>query len=485
MIKTSKKIIAMFIAVLFVVAMVPFSAGAATEDVSFKVNCDKEGYKFEVYQLAALDTETGLYTKNASTSDAIFSVINDDTKTSADILAACDAAATGYGTKTGDTYVSKSGEKEYTVTSGIYYIKSTEQPPTVKSVTNSIVALPYYADGAWQKTLPETINLAAKVSDGDVNVDKKIVNSTTGSDTYTTAGYGDEVQFKLTATVVGSAEKKLKSFAITDNMDAGLTFKSIDSVTLKAATGGTDKVLNSSDYVKTDSFTYTPTGAAAPKTAGFAVELDKANVLDNADFYNYTSVEVVYTATLNENATKGAASNNNSDSLVYTNANDVVTEVDGTTVKVYTFGIKVVKVDSTDNNTKLNGAVFAVYDKTDAAKTVLATATTGTDGVGVFKDAAGKEYNFDKGTYVIYETKAPAGYNLNSAEIEVTINPTFTSGTLVTPVDGFASQTVENTPSKLPETGGMGTMAFTIIGSALIVCAGVLFVVIKRKKTAK
>ena len=71
MLKASKKVIAMFIAVLFIVAMVPVAVNAATQDVSFNVNCAKDGYEFEVYQLATLDVETGLFTKNANTSDTI------------------------------------------------------------------------------------------------------------------------------------------------------------------------------------------------------------------------------------------------------------------------------------------------------------------------------------------------------------------------------------------------------------------------------
>ena len=43
MIKTSKKLMAVLIAAILMLAMVPFTASAATEQVSFKVNCAKEG----------------------------------------------------------------------------------------------------------------------------------------------------------------------------------------------------------------------------------------------------------------------------------------------------------------------------------------------------------------------------------------------------------------------------------------------------------
>ena len=37
----------------------------------------------------------------------------------------------------------------------------------------------------------------------------------------------------------------------------------------------------------------------------------------------------------------------------------------------------------------------------------------------------------------------------------------------------------------MPETGGQGTWMFTLIGAGLILCAGVLFVIIMKKKAAK
>ena len=492
MLKASKKVIAMLIAVLFIVAMVPVAVNAATQDVSFNVNCAKDGYEFEVYQLATLDVETGLFTKNANTSDTIYSLITNKEKSTADVLSACDSATEKYGTKTGDTYVSNTGVKQYSVTSGIYYIRATKQPATVKSVQNSIVALPYYSNNRWNTTLPDvegkvsdnTINLAAKVNEGTADAGKIITNSTTGSNTYSTAGVGDEVKFRLNATVVGSSEKVLKNYAIIDNMSSGLTFKQIDKVYLKAVTGGTDKVLTTSDYEFKTNYKYTPAGGTE-KTADFAIVLNQDTVLKDSSFYSYADVVVEYTAVLNENAVKGSAGNPNEDGLVYTNANDVVSEVAGDTVTVYTFGLKVEKVDSADDKKKLQGAEFAVYKSDDTSKTILATAVTGTDGIGVFKDAQGNEYNFKDGNYVVYETKAPTGFNLNTHEYTVSINPEFEGGILKTPADGFVSTTIENTASKLPETGGMGTMLFTITGASLIACAGILFIVLKRKKSSK
>ncbi|MFQ9783984.1 MAG: LPXTG cell wall anchor domain-containing protein, partial [Ruminococcus sp.] len=49
----------------------------------------------------------------------------------------------------------------------------------------------------------------------------------------------------------------------------------------------------------------------------------------------------------------------------------------------------------------------------------------------------------------------------------------------------FVTKTVKNVKITVPKTGGMGTTLFTICGASLIVLAGVMFVVLKRKKTSK
>lgn len=479
MIKTSKKIIAMLMAAILMVAMVPFTASAATEQVSFTVDCAKEGYTFTVYQVATLDTETGNFT-TVATDTAIIDAVKSEAPT-ASVLAACDAATTASLGTVVDTYTSAatSAPKTLTVASGIYYIKATSMPTTVKSVTNSVVALPYYDsnNNTWVNTLGETINLAAKVNDGDVYVDKKIIGGDAA--TYTTAGVGDDVTFALTSTVVGSKEMKLNEYTIVDTMSSGLTFKEIDSVKL---TGGSlaEKTLTTAEYRKTDGYQYDG------RTYTFGITLANS-IINSDDFYSYSDVVVTYKATLNQNAVIGNPGNPNSDALVYENANGEKTSVDGTEVKVYTFGINVLKVDSNDNSKKLAGAEFSAYD----GGTVVAKAVTDGNGEATFMALNSQggistiPYRFDKGDYIVKETKSPAGYNLNSKEFTVSITPTFANSTLTSPTTGYVSLTVENTPVKLPETGGMGTMVFTLTGAALIACAGVLFVILKKKKSSK
>ena len=118
---------------------------------------------------------------------------------------------------------------------------------------------------------------------------------------------------------------------------------------------------------------------------------------------------------------------------------------------------------------------------------------------GLFKVAG-----LDDGTYYLHESKAPAGYNTLANDVELTIAATtvndqnWTSGTASdaltalkitaggattdgTLSTGTVSATVTNSKgATLPSTGGIGTTIFYVVGTALIVVAGVMLVVRKR-----
>ena len=74
---------------------------------------------------------------------------------------------------------------------------------------------------------------------------------------------------------------------------------------------------------------------------------------------------------------------------------------------------------------------------------------------------------------------APANFNKNTEIKEITLGGTAGSTAVI-------EAEIGDTPSKLPQTGGEGTMMFTIVGGSLIVLAGILFaVVMKKKKSSK
>lgn len=130
---------------------------------------------------------------------------------------------------------------------------------------------------------------------------------------------------------------------------------------------------------------------------------------------------------------------------------------------------------------------------------VSAIATVGPDGVLRFEGLA-------EGTYTITEIKAPAGYNMLTQPITVVItcneresidsvnDPAewkyALSGAIsqseVIAEDGVIHITVENKAgATLPETGGMGTTLFYIVGGILVLAAVVLLVTKKRMSSAE
>lgn len=460
--KTTKKIFAALLAVMMIALMIPFSASAA-ETNTLTLN-GKTGYTFTLYKVADVDTTTGEY-KNITTGlESILTTKATEGVDSAALLTACNTLSltggTDYTYATGDALTKTISN----LADGVYYLKVKNAPEgvNVTSVTNSVFALPYYTGSEWVNEV--TVNAAEKITDGTPTVSKKFTNNATASSI--SEFIGKDVSFTLTGSVVGSTTEKAKSYQFVDTMSAGLTYKALTSVNLVKANGTKTDI--------TSSVTYAKTGTT---DNSFTLTIDPT-VLANDDFYSNVSVEAVYTATVNTNAVIGGAGNPNKVDLSYTNSYNQTSTIEGNEVKVFTFDLTVIKVDANNTATKLSGAGFTLY--TDNACTSVATngaeVTTGSDGTATFT-------GLKAGTYYLKETTAPAGYNINSTVYKVNISD---NGT-VTNANGETITQVEvgDTPLLTPNTGGMGTMMFTIGGAALIACAGVLFLIVRKKKAAK
>ena len=497
--KTTKKIFAAFLAVMMIALMIPFTASAAAPDGPYTATyvCapnastekDKVGdYDFSFFKIADLNKTTGEYTviSTLSTNADLVNAVNAaaSTEKSRNIIAACDAiyktSSASFGTAATTlsfTSADITGKDVTLNDAGIYYIYCTKKPAKVTNVTNSLVALPYYSNNSWVTTTDQTtVNLASKVSTSPVTVTKTADKTNVGDNDKT-------VTYTLTASTAGSLENKLTTYAITDTMDDALTLnESTVEVKLNATT-----LTKDTDYTVVKNYAYN--NGTSNETATFAIVFT-SSMLNSADFYDAVTadaaktVTVTYTADLNANAaSKFAQALPNTDGLYYGN-NSGMNYEPGQTVNVYTYGVNVEKVDG-NTSAPLSGAVFTVY--TDAAATnelkvdgKKVIATTGTDGKANFVlEGSTKAFAFDADlTYYVKETAAPAGYNINDSVFTVNIDTT--KG--VTQVNGAA---IPNYKPVVPETGGMGTMMFTIGGAALIACAGVLFLIVRKKKSAK
>lgn len=152
--------------------------------------------------------------------------------------------------------------------------------------------------------------------------------------------------------------------------------------------------------------------------------------------------------------------------------------------------LKIEKYDNTDKNKTLANAEFRLFRKDDTAfKSAIATVVTNDKGIGYIQD-------IPLGEYVLKETNAPAGYEVNKDTIaldfrnkregEETIVKVYNVKKPNTPTPTPSTPTpTPNTPKPQPrvKTGVVGTSITT--GTMLTIFGFVFLVYIKRQKRAK
>ncbi len=354
----------------------------------------------------------------------------------------------------------------------------------------------------------DSTNVNANIKGSLPTVDKKVQINGNGADT-ADAKIGDTLTFTLTSTIPDMSAYDTYTFNFKDTLSKGLTYGDITSVTVE----GVDAPL-----VKDTDYTVTTTPAAAGNTLLTVGMTDFKNKQQtNAG----KKITVTYTATLNENAVVGGAGNVNSATIQYSNdpSSTGTGESEPDKVRVFTYGFTVDKYTGDNYNdaaTRLAGAEFTLTAKgdTSAIKFVQVNAGSATEDA-VYRVAKAGEtagttttittpangkvvfQGLKNGEYTLTETKAPAGYNKLASAIGVkvngsndgtdttnaTVNITYNNDNNDTTYDQTASNGVIPVQNKsgaiLPGTGGMGTIAFTVIG-VLVIALGVAWT-LKRK----
>ena len=347
---------------------------------------------------------------------------------------------------------------------------------------------------------------------------------------------GDTVPFKLIGTIPEMDGYDTYKYIFHDTLSSGLDLNT-DSVKVYVA-DSKDADLSSLTPL-TAGEDYTLNTSPAESHCSFEVSFSDLKSVEEAVSGKY--IIVAYTATLNKNAEIGLDGNPNEVYLEFSNnpaqSGDGDHDTDETPkdeVIVFTYELDTTKVDGAQTETKLPDAQFVLLNSagTKVAKIdannkfdgwVDLPEGTGTDGTITYEDwttyndnatnkvilTSGEDGLFkviglDDGTYKLREIKAPNGYNLLSNDVEVVITATtsngqdWTSGTasealtkLEVTADkqpgtgnvnsGIADITIGNNQgATLPETGGMGTTIFYIVGGILVVGAGVLLITKKR-----
>lgn len=325
-----------------------------------------------------------------------------------------------------------------------------------------------------------------------VTFEKKVkdTNDTTGETSVwqDSADYdiGDSVPFQLTGTVADDFKQYTSAyyFAFHDKMEESLDF---EQNSVEVYVGST---LITDDYT----LTYTP----------HTFDLVFDDLKNVAGVNAGSTITVKFTAKLNENAKLGNQGNVNEAQLEY--SNNPYSEQRGTTnwdnVIVFTYQVVVNKyANEVKEGNERTGAAFKleklVGETWTLVKDIPADETTTTF---TFK-------GLDDGKYRLTETVTPSGFNtidpieftvtadhkvtwngedrttiltsLNGEPTEaglITFTPSVDTGTLSTDV-------INKSGSTLPETGGMGTTLFYVLGGVLVLAAVVLLVTKKRMRS--
>lgn len=475
--------------------------------------------------MAALKADAGYGTKftNCTTAADVAQVLGDEGEATK-IALANRVAELAYTHKNGSGIALTSGEND--LADGYYLVVD-----TTANVGQG---------GAYNKALLQVVgNINITVKTDAPAVEKKVKeddkynqNGDYGTGYNDVADYniGESVPFHLIGTVPDMSRYDTYKYIFHDTLSAGLTSPAKESIKVYLSS---DKVRDDNDTDITNHFEITVSGQE------ITVSCTNLKEITNVTQGPYIIVE--YSAVLNTNAAIGLDGNMNTVKLEYSNKPDQSgsgdTDNTGVTpedkVIVFTYELDTTKVDGLDSNKKLKDAKFVLLnsDQTKVAMIVdgkfnswVEIPADGEDGkitwpedsiltsaetTGLFTVTG-----LDDGTYRLREIHAPSGYNMLSEDVIVTITATTANGqewnqqasTALTnlsvkskngtngnDVDGNANVNegktsitiANNAGSTLPETGGIGTTIFYVLGGVLVLVAVVLLTTKKRMSGAE
>lgn len=395
------------------------------------------------------------------------------------------------------------------------------------------------ADAATEYIVQVLGNVAMEPKDSDIpTVEKKVSeedyhqNDGYGTTYNDVADWdiGDSVPFKLIGSIPDMSAYDTYEYIFTDTLSNGLTLQE-GTVQVYIAVNRDDEVRDYTPLTEGEDYTLTVNNVANGG-GSFSIDFDDLKTAPYVDQGNRNFVIVTYDATLNANAEIGLDGNPNNVYLEFSNNpnGDGRGRTAEDTVIVFTYELDGTKVDGENAETKLEGAEFVLlngghtrvahiedgklvgwinlpegygdrnyneipYETWQAldetTSVIMTSAAEGAFGVS----------GLDDGTYYLMEIKAPTGYNLleNALRLDIAAatangqtwagDPAAALTALTINVDqggaqngdvgtGAVALTVANNQgATLPETGGMGTTLFYVIGGLLVAGAGILLVV--------
>lgn len=351
--------------------------------------------------------------------------------------------------------------KAYAEYKGLTPIATVNGGSSIDVAGNGYYLLLHTEDGnsALVKVFGENVTVVNKNpvggAEGLPKVEKEVEEDSTDAWGYSnTADIGQLINFQTTITAnVGATNYKL-----TDTMQAGMTFNALTDITLNGVAVGAAN------------YTFAPTAS------GFTLTFtqDFLNTLVDED-----KIVVSYTAYLNGNAVAGDYTNTTT--MTHTATNITATIVNGVTttttekfeltktgagsVALPGAGFTLTCGGNTMNLVEAGNGTYKICAGNgcgDPAHTHVTEAITNAEGKIVF-------VGLDADSYTLEETTVPAGY-IKAANKDISV-----------PTDKAA--TIENIlADPLPETGGMGTTMFYVLGGILAVSAAAVLFARKRRE---
>lgn len=510
--KRVKRVLALLAAFALVLAMaVPAWAEEATHQL--KVNASGENHTYQVYQI---------FTGEMSTNEAKEKVLSnikwgkngtgktgDAVETS--ILTALESA-TGSDTKKleviksyvnwkTDVFATLNHENSYAanVPAGYYLVKDKDN--TLNEKDEAYTTFLVNVVGADVELTPKSAKPSVDKFVQDEAADRDIhSNDSNGWGKTADHAINESFKFKLTATLpqdVAFGAYSTYKVQFTDTMSEGVTFESIDSVTV-----------DGHNVAKTD---YECTATAGQESGEWTLTINDIKSIPDVNLNDGAEIVVVYNAHLNEKAfvnhEDGATTNENKVYLEYSNnpnasgSGEELGKTPTENVWVFTYEVDNKKVKASDYK-PLAGAGFRLYrdDKCSQEIDLIYDATRGAyrptktgekseemksaEETGIFNIIG-----LDAGVYYMRETTTPTGYNTCN-DVTIVINASHESNKVTFTKSGENASTLKNiiennAGTTLPSTGGMGTTVFYVVGGGLMAVAVVLLVTKKRMENKR
>lgn len=472
------------------------------------------------------------YTSDAI-NDALKTALNDNTTTKNNL----ETYVKGHGgtamPETANTGVSSANSLPL----GLYLVVETRVPEEVHTTTDPFfVSLPMTDATGDQWNYDVTVY--PKNQTNNPTIDKLVKEPTENQfKDVVTASEGDILDFRLVTKLphITSEATYLTKYEFVDTLSKGMTYDK-DSVQVSFYTAETDAKNGTGTPVATWAMT---DGSFSTQFTGntMTVSMSGDGLADINPGHTDEYLVVTYNASVNSDASVvlGDDGNDNDVSLTYSRTNTDYENTIKDKARVYSYGINLAKVFSVAGG-DFSKVQFKLQNKTDGYY-VTATGKAGnyyvTGNVAVTEEANGETFvpdgdgkliinGLEADEYVLTEIHTSDGYSLLKAPITVKITSAVDSITpSVATVTGIAnpndhviitnvnkaSATVDNSATNmsadgtstdarvdmkvtntksftLPQTGGLGTILFTLAGACVVIC-GVLIITKKGKKEVK